>query len=77
MENAIVITPKVISRMCNMSIEDQKAVMETLICEEILNTDRAHQLSPMQELCYLFMRDYIRRDSLRYNRAYKEESPQA
>ncbi len=74
MENAIVITPKVISRMCNMSIEDQKAVMETLICEEVLNTERTHQLSPMQELCYVFMRDYIRRDSLSYNRAYKEES---
>ncbi len=68
MENAVVITPRVISRMSNMSIDDQKAVMETLICEEILKTERPKRLSPMQELVYLFMRDYIKRDSQRYER---------
>ena len=68
MENAIVITPKVINRMSNMSIDDQKKVMETLVCEEILKTDRPFKLSPLQELVYVFLRDYIRRDSMRYGK---------
>ncbi len=69
MENAIVITPKVISRMRGMSKEEQKMLIETLLCDEILKTERPSELSPVQELVYVLMRDSIMRDSARYQKA--------
>ena len=63
MENAIVISRKVISRMKNMSDEERRMIFDTFACDEIFNISRNYKLSPVQELLYSIIKDLILRDS--------------
>ncbi|MBR1882629.1 MAG: hypothetical protein IJ808_06375 [Muribaculaceae bacterium] len=66
MERAIVITPRVLKRLKNMSIDEKKTIFDTLMSDEILHCARACELTPIQELTYMMVRDAIMRDSYRY-----------
>ncbi len=53
MENLIVISPRVLGRMKNMS-------------DEVLHLPRRQELSPIQELIYMMFRDAVMRESFRH-----------
>lgn len=66
MENVIVISPRVISRMKNMSVEERKVMLDTFFCDEILGVERNTQLSPVQELVYRMFRNNVMNESRHY-----------
>ncbi|MBQ4138649.1 MAG: hypothetical protein II592_03800 [Muribaculaceae bacterium] len=51
--------------MKNLSREEQELFLETYVCDEISKTPRKRMLTPVQELLYLFIHDYIMRDTMR------------
>lgn len=65
MENQFVISSNVWNRMKNLSREEQELFLETYVCDEISKTPRKRMLTPVQELLYLFIHDYIMRDTMR------------
>lgn len=65
MENQFVISSNVRNRMKNLSREEQELFLETYVCDEISKTQRKRMLTPVQELLYLFIHDYIMRDTMR------------
>ena len=69
MENPIVISPRVIERMKNMSNEEKHLILETFVSDEILHTERRHALTPIQELVYMMFRDAVMRESFRHRAA--------
>lgn len=74
MENLIVISPRVINRMKNMSVEERKVMLDTLFCDEILGVERTTELTPMQELVYRMFRNNVMNESRRYETADKVDS---
>ena len=66
MEQTIVISTTVMNRLRNLSSDEKKMLLDTLLCEEVLKIDRPAQLTPGQELIYLMFRDGVMRDSYRY-----------
>ena len=66
MENAIVITPRVIERLCNMTPDERHLMLDTLCCDEILHIDRRTTLSPMDEMAYHIFRMNVMNDSRRH-----------
>ena len=66
MKNAIVLSPQVINRLKNMSIEEQRVLLDTLISDEVLCVDRSTKLTAVQELVYMIFHDNGMRDSRRY-----------
>lgn len=66
MENFIVISPRVISRMKNMPVEERRVMLDTLFCEEILGVERNVELSPLQELVYMMFRNNVLNESKQF-----------
>ena len=66
MEQTIVISTTVMNRLCNLSSDEKKMLLDTLLCDEVLKIDRPAQLTPGQELIYFMFRDRVMRDSYRY-----------
>jgi hypothetical protein len=66
MEDAIVISFSLINRLKNMPREECLALFDTLLCDEILKTKRNVQLTPLQELMYMMIHDYVMKDSQQY-----------
>lgn len=66
MENIIVISSRMISRMKNLSIEERKLMLDTLLCDEILGVERTISLSPAQELLYYMFRKNVMSESRQY-----------
>lgn len=66
MKNAIVLSPQVINRLKNMSIEEQRVLLDTLISDEVLCVERSTKLTAVQELVYMIFHDNVMRDSRRY-----------
>lgn len=66
MENVIVISPRVISRMKNLSVEERKIILDTLFCDEVLGVERTVELTPIQELVYRMFRNNVMNESRRY-----------
>ncbi|MBR3101987.1 MAG: hypothetical protein IKH19_09565 [Muribaculaceae bacterium] len=65
MERTIVITPTVINRLKNMSVEEKRLMLDTLLSDEVLCVDRCQPLSPVQELIYMMFHDTVVRESCR------------
>ncbi|MBR5725866.1 MAG: hypothetical protein IKX56_03930 [Muribaculaceae bacterium] len=74
MEQAIVINPRVVDRLCFMSPEERRLIFETLIADEVLKEQRVTKLTPEQELTYLLVRDMIMRDSMRCSAMIAQQS---
>ncbi|MCQ2287751.1 MAG: hypothetical protein MJZ74_01490 [Muribaculaceae bacterium] len=68
MENVIVISPRVISRMKNMSVEERRVILDTFINDEILGVERSTKLSPVQELVYMMFRKNVLSESRHYEK---------
>ncbi|MBQ0068216.1 MAG: hypothetical protein KBT09_00460 [Bacteroidales bacterium] len=66
MENLIVISPRIISRIKNMPVEERKVMLDTLFCEEILGVERSVKLTPLQELVYMMFRNNILNESKQF-----------
>lgn len=74
MENVIVISPRVISRMKNMSVEERKVMLDTFFCDEILGVERNTQLSPVQELVYRMFRNNVMNESRHYEKSQPSQA---
>ncbi|MBQ4005987.1 MAG: hypothetical protein II609_04405 [Muribaculaceae bacterium] len=66
MENLIVISPRVLGRMKNMSDDDRRLILDTFVSDEVLHLPRRQELSPIQELIYMMFRDAVMRESFRH-----------
>lgn len=66
MENLIVISPRVVSRMKNMSVEERRVMLDTLFSDEILGVERNVELTPMQELVYMMFRTNVLNESRQF-----------
>jgi len=66
MEQAIVISPRVVERLRFMDPAERRLIFDTLISDEVLCESRQNQLTVDQELNYMLVRDMIMRDSCRY-----------
>lgn len=64
MENVFVISSNVRKRMKNLSTEEQQVIIDTFLCDEVNKTPRKHVLSPIMELYYTMIHDYIMRDPM-------------
>ena len=64
MENIFVISKNVRNRMRNLSQEEQEVILDTFISDEVKKAPRNHQLSPVMELYYTMIHDYIMRDPM-------------
>lgn len=66
MNHAIVLSPQVINRLKNMSVDEKRVLLDTLISDEVLCAERSTPLTPVQELVYMIFRDNVMRESRRY-----------
>jgi hypothetical protein len=64
MKNVFMISSNVRNRMKNLSQEEQDVILETFVCDEVKKTPRTHVLSPVMELYYTMIHDYIMRDPM-------------
>ncbi len=69
MENVIVISPRVISRMKNMSVEERRIMLDTFFSDEILGVERNVELTPIQELVYMMFKKNILSESRHFDRS--------
>lgn len=69
MTNSIVISQNVIRTIGKLPHEERKAIFEAFTSDEIFQTKREVELTPFQELIYAMVKDYIYRDSLKYERS--------
>lgn len=69
MNNSIVISENVINTINSLQPDEKKAVFNAFAYDEIFKVKRDFELSPLQEIIYAIVRDYIKRDSIRYSRA--------
>lgn len=73
MEKSIVITPRVMNRLKNMSIDERRLMLDTLISDEVLHIERPQTLTPTQELVYFMFHDMVSRDSYRYDESQRHK----
>ncbi|MFI3239879.1 MAG: hypothetical protein R3Y22_04745 [Bacteroidales bacterium] len=66
MNNSIVLSPKVLSTINALPVSEQKAIFGAFICDNITKTEREITLSPLQEMVYAMISDYIQRDTAKY-----------
>lgn len=66
MGSSIVLSPKVLSTINALPVSEQKAIFGAFISDNITKTAREITLSPLQEMVYAMITDYIRRDTARY-----------
>ena len=64
MKNVFVISSNVRKRMKNLSHEEQQVIIDTFISDEVSKSPRTHVLSPVMELYYTMIHDYIMRDPM-------------
>lgn len=67
MEKAFVISDHVINTINALPAEERIAVTTALAAEMILGADTRGQLTPMQEVLYSMIRQYVERDTIRAN----------
>ncbi|MBR4829192.1 MAG: hypothetical protein IKZ92_05250 [Muribaculaceae bacterium] len=67
MDNAIVISPRVVDRLRFMDAEERRLIFDALISDEVLCEPRAVSLTVAQELNYILIRDMVLRESHRFN----------
>ena len=70
MKTAFVITPHVINTINSLSAEERVAITSALAVEMILGAEAAHSLSPMQSVIYAMIKQYVHRDTARFNRLH-------
>lgn len=73
MEHTIVITPRVMGRLKNLTLEEKSLMLDTLLADDVLGTERNAELTPIQELIYLMFHDAVTRDSYRYEAQQREK----
>ncbi|MEF9923279.1 MAG: hypothetical protein RR061_00075 [Muribaculaceae bacterium] len=74
MNSSIVISENVINTISSLQPDEQKAVFNAFACDKILKVKRDFELSPLQEILYAIVCDYIKRDSLRYSNSIREQT---
>lgn len=65
MERRYIISSKLVSRMRGMSEGERELMFNTFLCDKA-HVARSVELSPVQELMYMFVREHIERDTARY-----------
>ena len=65
METAFVISAHVINTINSLPAEERIAVTTALAAEMILGADTRGRLTPMQEVLYSMIRQYVERDTMR------------
>lgn len=65
METAFVISAHVINTINSLPAEERIAVTTALAAEMILGADTHGRLTPMQEVLYSMIRQYVERDTTR------------
>lgn len=68
MNQSIVLTPHVINTINSLPTEERLAIASALAGEIILGTQINGELTPEQTMLYSIIRDYIRRDSIRFHK---------
>lgn len=66
---SIILTPRVIDTINSLPAEERLAIASALAGEIILRIPVKEELTSEQSMLYAIIRDYIRRDSIRHNRA--------
>ncbi len=66
MNTTIVITPRVIARLANMTPDERHLMLDTLCCDEILHIERRTPLSIVDELAYMMFRSNVINESRSY-----------
>ena len=67
METAFVITPHVINTLNALPEQERLAVASALAVELLLGAGCNGELTPMQEVIYAMISQYVHRDTQRYN----------
>lgn len=67
METAFVITPHVINTLNALPEQERVAVASALAVELLLGTQCRGGLTPIQEVIYAMISQYVHRDTQRYN----------
>lgn len=67
METAFVITPHVINTLNALPEQERLAVASALAVELLLGARCNGELTPMQEVIYAMISQYVHRDTQRYN----------
>lgn len=71
MADSIILSSNVINRISALPDNERKAVLNAFVCDEIFKVERDVKLSPLQEILYAIIRDYIRRDTYKYHQRSK------
>ncbi len=66
METTYVITPHVINTINSLPVEERIAITAALAGEIILGTESTSTLTPVQEIIFSMIRQYVRRDTERF-----------
>ncbi len=66
MNNSIVISPRVLSTINALPDGEKRAIFGAFISDNITKTEREITLSPLQEMVYAMISDYIQRDTAQY-----------
>ena len=66
METTFIITPHVINTINSLPIDERIAITAALAGEIILGTDPTPTLSPVQEIIFSMIKQYVRRDTERF-----------
>ena len=74
METAFVITPHVLSTLNALPEQERVAVASALAVELLLGTQCNGGLTPIQEVIYAMISQYVHRDTQRYNDRFNHVS---
>lgn len=66
MGTTFIITPHVINTINSLPVEERIAITAALAGEMILGTDSTSSLTPVQEIIFSMIRQYVRRDTERF-----------
>lgn len=66
MNRSIILTPHVLNTINALPAEERLAIASALAGEMILGSSVNGELTPEQTMLYAIIRDYIRRDSIRF-----------
>ncbi len=66
MNNSIVISPRVLSTINALQEDEKRAIFGAFISDNITKTAREIALTPLQEMIYAMISDYIQRDTAKY-----------
>lgn len=71
MVDSILLSSSVLNTISALPDNERKAVLNAFVCDEIFRVERDIKLSPLQEILYAVIKDYIKRDTHKYHQSMK------